>query len=105
MFDAHADDPEFGYRYLAAEAEIADEPMAVRTAWWLCSHNSCFLAFGKARAKNGKRPRSPVHDDLCVVTDADGCTRHEFRADEGKLYLCAIKDACSARIVGYSFGA
>ena len=53
-----------------------------------------------------------------MVVDADGRTRHEFRADgpnqlwltdisqhhtdEGKLYLCAIKDACSARIVGYS---
>ena len=26
----------------------------------------------------------------------------EHRTDEGKLYLCAIKDACSGRIVGYS---
>src|SRR5699024_11277712 len=33
LFDVHADDPEFGYRYLADEAEIAGEPMAVRTAW------------------------------------------------------------------------
>ncbi len=26
----------------------------------------------------------------------------EHRTEEGKLYLCAIKDACSNRIVGYS---
>ncbi len=26
----------------------------------------------------------------------------EHRTDEGKLYLCAIKDVCSNRIVGYS---
>ncbi|AZU02291.1 IS3 family transposase [Brevibacterium linens] len=121
LFDAHADDPEFGYRYLADEAEAAGEPMAVRTAWRLCSANSWFSVFGKARAKNGKRPGPAVHDDLCVVVDADGRTRHEFRADgpnqlwltditehrtdEGKLYLCAVKDVYSSRIVGYSIGA
>jgi len=118
LFDAHRDDPEFGYRYLADEAEVAGEPMAVRTAWRLCSANAWFSVFGMARAKNGERPGLSVHDDLCVVVDAEGRTRHEFRADgpnqlwrtdisqhhtdEGKLYLCAIKDACSTRIVGYS---
>ncbi len=118
LFDAHRDDPEFGYRYLADEAEAAGQPMAARTAWQLCSSNDWFSAFGKGRAKNGKKPGPPVHDDLCAVVDADGRTRHEFRADgpnqlwltdisehhtnEGKLYLCAVKDAYSARIVGYS---
>nr|WP_236868054.1 IS3 family transposase [Brevibacterium sp. Ap13] len=121
LFDAHRDDPEFGYRYLADEAETAGEPMAIRTAWRLCSDNAWFSVFGKARAKNGKKPGPPVHDDLCVVTDADGRVRHEFRAtavnelwltditehwtDEGKLYMCAIKDVYSSRIVGYSIGA
>ncbi|MDN5834055.1 MAG: IS3 family transposase, partial [Brevibacterium sp.] len=118
LFDAHRDDPEFGYRYLADEAEANGQPMAVRTAWRLCSGNAWFSAFGKGRAKNGKRPGPPVHDDLCAVVDADGRTRHEFTADavnqlwltdisehhtgEGKLYLCAVKDAYSGRIVGYS---
>ena len=121
LFDAHADAPEFGYRYLADEAEAAGEPMAVRTVWRLCSANSWFSVFGKARAKNGKRPGPPVHDDLCAVVDADGRVRHEFHAtavnelwitditehhtDEGKLHMCAIKDVYSSRIVGYSIGA
>ncbi|MGP5684338.1 IS3 family transposase, partial [Brachybacterium alimentarium] len=39
LFDAHRDDPEFGYRYLADEATAAGQPMAVRTAWRLCSDN------------------------------------------------------------------
>lgn len=118
LFDAHHDDPEFGHRLLADEARGAGQPMADRTAWATCSANGWWSAFGKKRAKNGKRPGPAVHDDLCAVTDKKGRTRHEFAADaanqlwltditehktaEGKLYLCAVKDAFSGRIVGYS---
>ncbi|WP_009885299.1 hypothetical protein [Brevibacterium aurantiacum] len=91
LFDAHRDDPEFGYRYLADEAESAGQPMAVRTAWRLCSSNAWFSAFGKGRAKNGKKPGPPVHDDLCAFVDADGRTRHEFHADApNQLWLTDI---------------
>ncbi|MFC5424045.1 IS3 family transposase, partial [Brevibacterium otitidis] len=45
LFDAHRDDPEFGYRYLADEAKAAGYPMAVRTAWRLCSAHSWFSVF------------------------------------------------------------
>ncbi|MGP5724829.1 hypothetical protein ACTXOR_03460 [Arthrobacter rhombi] len=31
LFDAHRDDPEFGYRYLDDEPETAGYPMAART--------------------------------------------------------------------------
>ncbi|GAA3515363.1 hypothetical protein GCM10022262_42820 [Georgenia daeguensis] len=118
LFDAHRDDPEFGYRFLVDEAREAGEPMAERTAWRICSRQGWWSVFGKRRGKNGKRPGPPVHEDLCVVTDDKGRQRHEFTADavnelwltditehrtgEGKLYLCAIKDAYSNRIVGYS---
>ena len=37
LFDAHADDPEFGYRFLVDEARAAGQPMAERTAWRICS--------------------------------------------------------------------
>src|SRR6476660_455573 len=33
LFDAHRDDPEFGYRFLVEEARDAGQPMAERTAW------------------------------------------------------------------------
>ncbi len=118
LFDAHRDDPEFGYRFLVDEAREAGEPMAERTAWRICSRQGWWSAFGKKRGKNGKRPGPPVHEDLCIVTDDKGRQRHEFTADavnelwltditehrtgEDKLYLCAIKDAYSNRIVGYS---
>lgn len=107
LFDAHRDDPEFGYRFLVDEAKEAGEPMAERTAWKLCSELAWWSAFGKKRGKNGKRPGPPVHDDLCAVTDDKGRVRHEFAADapselwlsditehwtrEGKLYVCAIR--------------
>ncbi len=119
LFDAHRDDPEFGYRYLLDEAADAGQQMCERTAWRICSSNGWWSAFGKpGRAKRAKRPGPPVHDDLCAVVDEHGLTRHEFTAEapnelwladitehrtaEGKLYLCAVKDVYSNRIVGYS---
>ena len=118
VFDAHRDDPEFGSRYLTGEADTAGYPMAPRTAWRMCSDNAWFSAFGKGRGKNGKRPGPPVHDDPCTVTDSCGRTQLEFsttaqnqlwltditehETSQGKLYLCAVKDAFSSRIVGYS---
>lgn len=119
LFDAHKDDPEFGYRFLLDEAREAGEAMAERTAWRICSDLGWWSAFGKPkRAKKGKKPGPPVHDDLCAVVDKHGVIRHEFNAGEpnelwvgditehktgeGKLYLCAFKDVYSNRIVGYS---
>jgi hypothetical protein len=39
IFDAHRDDPEFGYRFLADQARGAGQVMAERTAWRICSNN------------------------------------------------------------------
>jgi len=64
LFDAHRDDPEFGYRYLLDEARDVGQAMAARTAWRICSNNCWWSAFGKKRGKNGKKPGPPVHDDL-----------------------------------------
>ena len=41
LFDAHRDDPEFGYRYLVEEARDAGQPMAERTAWRMQHHLRC----------------------------------------------------------------
>jgi putative transposase len=107
LFDAHRDDPEFGYRYLVEEACAAGEPMAERTGWRICSEHRLWSAFGKKRGKNGK-VGPPVHDDL-VARDftAEGPDRlwlsdiTEYPTREDKLYLCGIKDVFSNRIVGY----
>ena len=47
LFDAHRDDPEFGYRYLVDEAADAGEVMAPRTAWRICSSMRWWSVFGK----------------------------------------------------------
>lgn len=59
LFEAHQDDPEFGYRFLAEEARDVGQGMCPRTAWRLCSQNGWWSAFGKKRGKNGKRPVQP----------------------------------------------
>ncbi len=108
LFDAHRDDPEYGYRLLADEAGDVGELMAYRTAWRICSDNGWWSVFGKKKGKKSK-PGTPAHDDLVKrnftaeepnqlwLTDIT-----EHRTAEGKLYLCAIKDVYSNRIVGYS---
>lgn len=102
--------PEFGYRrFLLDEAGDAGEPMAARTAWPICSGNRSWSAFGKRkRGKHGKTG-PPVHNDLVgrdFTADAPNQWRlseiTEHRTGGGKLYLCAIKDVFSNRIVGYS---
>lgn len=109
LFDAHRDDPEFGYRFLADEARDAGVSMSERTAWKICSENRWWSAFGKKRARSTKKSGPPVHDDLvCRNFSADAPNElwlgdiTEHRTREGKLYCCAIKDVFSNRIVGYS---
>ncbi|MGX4655219.1 transposase [Micromonospora sp. SCSIO 07396] len=110
FFDAHRDDPEFGYRFLVDEARDAGQPMADRTAWRICSGNGWWSAFGKRKRRGkGGKPGPPVHDDLVQRHfTADGPNRlwladiTEHHTAEGKLYLCAIKYVWSHRIVGYS---
>jgi putative transposase len=109
LFDAHTCDPEFGYRYLADEVRNAGHLGCDRRMWRICSDNGWWSVFGKRkRGKNGKAG-PPVHDDLVRRVFAAGAPNRlwltditEHRTGEGKLYLCAIKDAYSNRIVGYS---
>lgn len=64
--------------------------------------------FGKKRDKNGKAD-PPVHDDRVERNFTAEAPNQlwlnditEHRTSEGKLYMCAIKDMFSNRIVGYS---
>lgn len=73
----------------------------------MCSLARIFSAHSR-KCGGAKRSGPPVHDDL-VRRDftADAPNRlwltniTEHHADEGMLYLCAVKNVFSARIVGY----
>jgi putative transposase len=108
LVDAHRDDPEFGYRYLADEVRAAGFEVCERTVWRICRDNGWWSVFGKKRGKNGK-PGAPAHEDLVkreFIADAPNrlwlADITEHPTNEGKVYLCAIKDVHSNRIVGYS---
>ncbi len=111
LFDAHRDDPEFGYRLLADEARDAGQRMVDRTAWRICSDNGWWSVFGKPRGRNGKKrpPGTAAHPDLVHRIFTASAPNElwltditEHRTAEGKLYVCAVKDVFSGRIVGYS---
>ena len=111
IFDAHIDDPEFGYRFLADEVRDLGWDASDRTVWRICAANRWWASFAKRRnrkAETGRRAAA-AHDDLVArdftalgpnelwVTDLT-----EHWTSEGKVYLCAIKDLWSNRIVGWA---
>jgi putative transposase len=109
LFDAHADDPEYGYRLLADAARAAGHQACDRTMWRLVRDGRWWSVFGKKRGKNGKKPGPPAHDDLVNREFTASAPNELWLTDitehptsEGKVYLCAIKDVYSNRIVGYS---
>ena len=107
--EIHADDPAFGYRFIADElAQERGISASENRVHRLCSAHGIFSVLARKRGR-WARPGEPVHDDLvCREFTAAAPNRlwltdiTEHRTDEGKLYLCAIKDAFSGRIVGYS---
>jgi putative transposase len=110
IVDIHADDPEFGYRFIADELEAAGHQVGERRVWRLCAQQRIWsTTTKKGRRGSGKTPGPAVYDDLVErqfsaprpdaiwVTDIT-----EHPTVEGKLYCCAIKDLFSNRIVGYA---
>lgn len=77
--------------------------------WRVCHDQRWWSNFCLRRSSYGRRPDPPVHDDQ-VRRDftAEAANRlrltdiTEHRTAEGKVYLCAVKDVSSNRIVGYS---
>ncbi len=115
--DIHGDDPGYGYRFIADELAELGIIASENRVWRLCSTQQIFSLHSKKRGLN-RKPGPPVHEDLLKVTDQHGRPTHDFTATgpnqkwltditehptgQGKLYLCAVKDCYSNRIVGYS---
>lgn len=106
--DIHRDDPAFGYRFIADELPARGIAAGVNRVARLCTQQRIWSVFAKKRGLT-RRAGPPVHDDLVQkVFTADAADQlwltdiTEHPTAEGKLYLCAIKDVHSGRIVGYS---
>jgi putative transposase len=106
--DIHADDPAFGYRFIADELPEKGITAGENRVQRLCRDHGIWSVFSKKRGLN-RKPGPPVHDDL-VERDFTAAAANELwltditghPTAEGKLYLCAVKDVYSGRIVGYS---
>lgn len=109
IFDAHREDPEFGYRLLFDQVRAAGHDIRERTVWKICSANQWWCVFGKKRRGKKTIPGVAAHDDL-VRRDFTASRPNrlwltdisEHPTSEGKLYIYAVKDVWSNRIVGYS---
>jgi transposase InsO family protein len=118
--DIHAEDPGYGYRFIADGLAEMGIVASENRVWRLCSAQRIFSVHSKKRGLN-RKPGPPVHDDLLMVLDKHGRTARpgrdftaqapnlkwltditEHPTGEGTLYLCAIKDCYSGPIVGYS---
>jgi len=109
IIDIHADDPEFGYRFIADELEREGHQAGEGRVHRLCREHRIWSSTTKKGRRATKTPGPAVHDDLVQrdfsapgpdlvwLTDIT-----EHPTSEGKLYACAIKDVFSNRIVGYA---
>lgn len=106
--ELHADDPELGYRFLADELHDLGYQVSERRVWRLCNIAGITSVIS-TRKRRYQKAGPPVGDDLVErnftapgpnqvwLTDI---TEHWTR--EGRLYVCAVKDVWSNKIVGLS---
>ncbi len=106
--DIHHDGPELGYRFIANELAEQGVKASRNRVNRLCTLQRLWSVHPRKRGLTHK-PGPPVHDDLVDRQFAGSRPNELWLTDitehptaEGKLYLCAVKDACSNRIVGSS---
>ncbi|MHA7141883.1 IS3 family transposase [Arthrobacter sp. Sr33] len=104
----HADDPAFGYRFIADELPGKGFTAGENRVQRLCRDHRIWSVFSRKRGLN-RKPGPPVHDDRVQRDFTAKMPNQLWLTDitehptaEGKLYLCAMKDVYSGRIVGYS---
>lgn len=108
--DIHADDPEFGYRFIADELAARGFTASENRVQRICGLQQIYSSISR-RGRKSARSGPPAHDDLVKrqfvaaqpnmiwLTDIT-----EHPTGEGKLYICLVKDCFAGRIVGYSMG-
>ena len=106
--DLHEEDPEGGYRVLADDLHDLGYEISERRVWRLCKIAGLQSVIAK-RKRRYRRAGAPVGDDLVKREFTAGRLDQKWLVDitehwtgEGRLYVCAFKDVCSNRIVGYA---
>ena len=109
IVDLHRDDPECSYRFIADELNAADHRTSENRMQRLCALQKVASSTVRRRHGCGKQPGPAVTDDLVqrdfTAERPDRVWRTkiaEHGISTGKVYLCAVKDDCSQRIVGWS---
>jgi putative transposase len=104
--DIHADDPAFGYRFIADELREHGIAAGENRVARLCSQQRIWSISAKRRDSN-RKAGPPVHDDLVDRKFTAAAPNRVWLTDitehntaECKLYLSAIKDVYSGCIVG-----
>jgi transposase InsO family protein len=105
----HGDDPEFGYRLICDELGDLGFVVSEGRVWRLCHKHQVFSAITRKGRGKTKPASQPAEDDLVGRDFTAGAPNRvwltditEHKTAEGKLYLCAVKDLFSNRIVGWS---
>lgn len=106
--ELHDEDPEDGYRVLADDLHDLGYEISERRVWRLCKVAGITSTISQRKSRY-QRAGAAVGDDL-VERDftASGLDEKwlvditEHPTGEGKLYMCAFKDVCSNKIVGYA---
>lgn len=106
----HENDPAFGYRFITDELKAMGLAVNEKRVLRLCNINKIYSVIHK-KGKRYSKVSLPAHDDLVRRDFSASDVNQLWLTDitehntlEGKLYLCAIKDVYSNRIVGYSIG-
>lgn len=104
----HDNDEEGGYRVLADDIRDLGYEVSERRVWRLCKVAGIRSTI-VARKTRYRPAGDPVGDDLISRDFTAEYLDEKWLVDitehwtnEGKLYVCAFKDVCSRRIVGYA---
>jgi transposase InsO family protein len=102
--DIHHDDPEFGYRFITDELPARGVRAGRNRVNRLCTQQRLWSVQARKRGRS-RRPGPPVHDDLVQREFTAAAPNRLWLTDitehptaEGKLYLCAVKDARSSAV-------
>jgi hypothetical protein len=75
IVDVHADDPEFGYRFIADELEAVGQRSCERRVWRLCHQHRIWSTTTKKGRSGATAPRPPARPSTTTSSSASSPRR------------------------------